>query len=52
MDIKVTSISIAMMREALAQAKKARFQILDIMEGTLSAHRENISAVRSAPLQA
>jgi polyribonucleotide nucleotidyltransferase len=43
MDIKVTSISISMMREALAQAKKARFQILDIMEATLSAHRENIS---------
>jgi polyribonucleotide nucleotidyltransferase len=44
MDIKVTSISIPMMREALAQAKKARFEILDIMERTLSAHRENISA--------
>jgi polyribonucleotide nucleotidyltransferase len=44
MDIKVTSISIPMMREALAQAKKARFHILDIMEGTLSAHRETISA--------
>jgi polyribonucleotide nucleotidyltransferase len=43
MDIKVTSISIGMMREALAQAKKARLQILDIMEKTLSAHRENIS---------
>jgi len=43
MDIKVTSISIPMMREALAQAKKARFQILDTMEATLGAHRENIS---------
>ncbi len=43
MDIKVTNISIQMMREALVQAKKARLQILDIMEGTLSAHRENIS---------
>src|SRR5271165_31927 len=43
MDIKVTSISINMMREALAQAKKARLQILDIMEKTLGAHRENIS---------
>jgi polyribonucleotide nucleotidyltransferase len=43
MDIKVTSISIAMMREALAQAKKARFQILHTMEATLGAHRENIS---------
>jgi polyribonucleotide nucleotidyltransferase len=44
MDIKVTSISIAMMREALAQAKKARLEILDIMEKTLSSHREIISA--------
>jgi polyribonucleotide nucleotidyltransferase len=44
MDIKVTSITIAMMREALAQAKKARFHILDIMEATLSSGRPNISA--------
>jgi polyribonucleotide nucleotidyltransferase len=43
MDIKVTSISVAMMREALAQAKKARLHILDIMEGTLNKHRDNIS---------
>jgi polyribonucleotide nucleotidyltransferase len=43
MDIKVTSISINMMREALAQAKKARFEILDIMEQTLGSGRENIS---------
>ncbi len=44
MDIKVTSISIQMMREALAQAKQARLQILDTMEKTLGAHRETISA--------
>ena len=44
MDIKVTSISIAMMREALAQAKKARLEILDIMEKTLGAARPQISA--------
>jgi len=43
MDIKVTSISISMMREALAQAKKARLEILDLMDKTLSAHRETIS---------
>ena len=43
MDIKVTSISIGMMREALAQAKKARLEILATMEGTLSKHRETIS---------
>src|SRR5215468_4546089 len=43
MDIKVTSISISMMREALAQAKKARLEILDIMDKTLNTHRETIS---------
>jgi len=44
MDIKVTSISIAMMREALAQAKKARLEILDTMDRTLTAARPQISA--------
>jgi polyribonucleotide nucleotidyltransferase len=44
MDIKVLGISIAMMREALAQAKKARLQILDIMEKTLGEGRTQISA--------
>jgi polyribonucleotide nucleotidyltransferase len=44
MDIKVLNISIGMMREALAQAKKARLQILDTMEQTLSSHNMEISA--------
>jgi polyribonucleotide nucleotidyltransferase len=44
MDIKVLGISIPMMREALAQAKKARLQILDTMEKTLSEGRTQISA--------
>src|SRR4030081_1851958 len=44
MDIKVLGISISMMREALAQAKKARLQILDTMEKTLSESRTAISA--------
>ncbi|MGC2531263.1 MAG: polyribonucleotide nucleotidyltransferase [Candidatus Acidiferrum sp.] len=44
MDIKVLGISIGMMREALAQAKKARLQILDTMEKTLSEARTQISA--------
>src|SRR3977135_2290148 len=39
MDIKVLGISIAMMREALAQAKKARLQILATMEKTLGEGR-------------
>jgi len=44
MDIKVGGISIPMMREALAQAKKARLEILDIMDVTLSEARTVISA--------
>src|SRR5437660_1047972 len=44
MDIKVLGISIQMMREALAQAKKARLEILDIMEKTLNKGRKEISA--------
>ena len=44
MDIKVLNVTIPMMREALAQAKKARLEILDIMEATLSTHNTQISA--------
>src|SRR6202047_2848671 len=43
MDIKVLGISIGMMREALAQAKKARLEILDTMEKTLNEARGSIS---------
>jgi polyribonucleotide nucleotidyltransferase len=43
MDIKVGGVSIAMMREALGQARKARLEILDIMERTLNAPRPAIS---------
>src|SRR6202521_5343251 len=43
MDIKVGGVSIAMMREALAQARKARLEILDIMDKTLAAGRPEIS---------
>jgi len=43
MDIKVAGVSIAMMREALAQARKARLQILDIMDKTISSARPEIS---------
>ena len=43
MDIKVTGVSITMMREALAQARKARLEILDIMDPTISAGRTEIS---------
>jgi polyribonucleotide nucleotidyltransferase len=43
MDIKVTGVSIAMMREALAQAKKARLEILEIMNRTMPTARAEIS---------
>jgi polyribonucleotide nucleotidyltransferase len=43
MDIKVAGVSIAMMREALEQARKARLQILDTMESTISSGRTEIS---------
>ena len=43
MDIKVTGVSIAMMREALAQARKARLEILDKMESAISTPRAEIS---------
>jgi polyribonucleotide nucleotidyltransferase len=43
MDIKVSGISIAMMREALAQARKARLEILDIMDATISKARDTMS---------
>jgi len=44
MDIKVGGISVQMMREALAQARKARIEILDIMDQTLSTARTTISS--------
>jgi polyribonucleotide nucleotidyltransferase len=43
MDIKVTNVSIPMMREALDQAKRARMHILDIMEKALSEPRKEVS---------
>jgi polyribonucleotide nucleotidyltransferase len=43
MDIKVSGVSISMMREALAQARKARLQILDTMETTMPVPRAEIS---------
>jgi polyribonucleotide nucleotidyltransferase len=43
MDIKVTGITAAVMRQALAQAHAARLQILEKMQATLDAPRANIS---------
>ena len=43
MDIKVTGISMDILREALAQAHKGRMQILDNMETAISAPRDHVS---------
>lgn len=43
MDIKVPNVTTAVMREALAQAKKARLEILDIMIGTIATNRKELS---------
>jgi polyribonucleotide nucleotidyltransferase len=44
MDIKVGGVSVAMLREALEQARRARLQILDTMDQTISAPRSSISS--------
>src|SRR6202140_2312817 len=43
MDIKVGGISVALMRQALEQARRARLQILDIMDQTISTARDKMS---------
>ncbi|MCC6389646.1 MAG: polyribonucleotide nucleotidyltransferase [Bryobacterales bacterium] len=48
MDIKVTKVTAAIMREALAQARKARLEILDKMVAVLAAPRKELS--RYAPM--
>jgi polyribonucleotide nucleotidyltransferase len=44
MDIKISGITLEIMREALEQAKKGRFEILDAMAAALSAPRSSISS--------
>ncbi|MEK7626731.1 MAG: polyribonucleotide nucleotidyltransferase [Patescibacteria group bacterium] len=43
MDVKVDGITLQIFNEALQAAKKARFQILDVMDKTLSAPRPDLS---------
>ena len=43
MDIKVGGISVPLMRQALEQARKARLEMLDIMDQTLTEHRGTMS---------
>ena len=43
MDIKIKGITKDILKEALAQAKKARFEILDVMEAQIAKPREDVS---------
>ena len=43
MDLKVKGISFDIMKEAFAQARKARMELLDHMEGTIAAPAEDLS---------
>ncbi|MDO4670316.1 MAG: polyribonucleotide nucleotidyltransferase [Aerococcus sp.] len=43
MDIKIKGITEEILRESLAQAKKARFELLDHLHGTLAEPRETLS---------
>ncbi|MCS7026177.1 MAG: polyribonucleotide nucleotidyltransferase [Bryobacteraceae bacterium] len=43
MDIKVTKVTTAIMREALEQAKKARLEILDKMQAVIAEPRKSLS---------
>src|SRR6202045_1530084 len=43
MDIKVGGVSVALMRQALEQARKARLEILDIMDQTISSARPKMA---------
>ncbi len=44
MDVKIEGITIKILEETLAQAKKARLEILEIMNKTISKPREKISS--------
>ncbi|WP_438466268.1 polyribonucleotide nucleotidyltransferase [Streptococcus pluranimalium] len=43
MDIKIEGITPQILEEALAQAKKARFEILDVIEGAIAAPRPHLA---------
>jgi len=43
MDIKIKGVTREILKEALEQAKKARFEILDLMEGIISEPRKELS---------
>jgi polyribonucleotide nucleotidyltransferase len=43
MDIKIKGVTEKILKDALAQAKKARFEILDVMEATIAEPRKEVS---------
>ena len=43
MDLKVTNVKLGMMKEALAQAKKARLEILEVMNKAIEVPRDDLS---------
>jgi len=43
MDMKITGVSAALLREALAQARQGRLEILDVMRDTIAAPRTEVS---------
>ena len=43
MDVKIEGVTLEMIKETLAAARTARMKILDVMEGAISAPRENLS---------
>ncbi|PIR86880.1 MAG: polyribonucleotide nucleotidyltransferase [Candidatus Harrisonbacteria bacterium CG10_big_fil_rev_8_21_14_0_10_49_15] len=43
MDVKIEGLTVAMLREGLAQARVARMQILEVMKGVLPAPRPELS---------
>lgn len=43
MDVKVNGIPVPILREAFAQAQKARFEILEVLRGAISIPRSDIS---------
>ena len=49
MDIKISGINREILKEALAQAKKARFEILDVIEKQISKPREDVSKYAPKP---
>ena len=48
MDIKVPGITIEIMREAMAQAKKSRLFIIDKLKETIAEPRAELSSTRRA----